>query len=160
MTTSISIRCFNKHFTNQTLNVHKQEINCSTWQLRKLIHELAKSETSDLDHDRYTRKSFGIPCRENSENIWRMKVELTKHLGKALQGNRAINTSTLHSNFPIVKQRDHCIFSLLIKQTISCLHWGNSSSSRWSTENPKSFLRWTSFHKCHVTTNQPTCSNW
>jgi hypothetical protein len=32
-------------FTNQTFNVHKQEINCSTWQLRKLIHELAKLET-------------------------------------------------------------------------------------------------------------------
>lgn len=69
MTTSFSVRCFNKHFTNQTLNVHKQEINCSTWQLRKLIHELAKSETSDLDHYRYIRKFFDIPCGENSENL-------------------------------------------------------------------------------------------
>jgi hypothetical protein len=54
------------------------------------------------------RNFFGIPRREKSGNLWRIKVELTKQ-GKVLQGTII---SMFYSNFPIVKWRDQCIFPL------------------------------------------------
>jgi hypothetical protein len=76
-----------------------------------------------------TRSFFSIPCREKSGNLWRMKVELTKHIGNlALHGNRRTNMISMFcSNFHIVKQRDWSLYFPFVKQTISCLHYrGNS----------------------------------
>jgi hypothetical protein len=52
-----------------------------------------------------------IPSKEKSENLSEIEVESTKHR-KTLQGNHETNITMFYSNFPIMKEGDHCFFSL------------------------------------------------
>jgi hypothetical protein len=81
----------------------------------------------------FTRNVFGITCKEKRRNLWRLKVELTKHresFPRELLGDQYFQC--FYSFFFHCEKRGIVVFPYCQKkQTISCLHRGNSSSS-WS----------------------------
>jgi len=66
----------------------------------------------------FTTNFFAIPCKEKSGNLWRIKVELTKHtesFRRELLGDQYFQCFYSFFFFPLWKERDRCI-SLLSKK--------------------------------------------